>query len=151
MFVSLNWLRNYVDIGNLTPEELAEKITKSGIEVEGIEYVAEKSTNVVVGYVKECEKHPNADKLNLCQVDVGEEVLQIICGAPNIAQGQKVAVAKPGAVLPGNFKIKKAKLRGVESNGMICSKKELGLPDDSGKKGIYVLEDSYQAGQPFNF
>lgn len=87
MLVSLNWLKNYIDIGEIKPEDLAEKITKSGIEVEGIEYVAEKSENVVVGYVTECEQHPNADKLNLCQVDVGDEVLQIICGAPNIKQG----------------------------------------------------------------
>src|SRR5699024_6287593 len=114
-----------------TPEVLAEKITKSGIEVEGIEYIdSEKSTNVVVGYVQECEQHPNADKLKLCQVDVGEsEPLQIICGAPNVAQGQKVVVAKPGGVLPGNFKIKKVKLRGSEANGMICSMSELGVDE----------------------
>lgn len=91
MLVSLNWLKNYVDFGDLTPEQLGEKITKSGIEVDGIEYViSETSDNIVVGYVKECEQHPNADKLKLCQVDVGEEeTLQIICGAPNVAQGQK--------------------------------------------------------------
>lgn len=150
MFVSLNWLKNYIDIDNISPEDLAEKITKTGIEVEGIEYTAEKSTNVVVGYVKECEKHPNADKLNLCQVDVGEEVLQIICGAPNIAQGQKVAVAKPGAVLPGNFKIKKAKLRGVESNGMICSLQELGIEEKFVPKevadGIFVFPQDAEVG-----
>src|SRR5690625_5134678 len=104
-------------------------ITKSGIEVDGISYVAEKSKNIVVGHVVSCEQHPNADKLSLCQVDVGDEQLQIICGAPNVAQGQKVAVAKPGAVLPGEFKIKKVKLRGVESNGMICSLQELGIDE----------------------
>ncbi|MRH42914.1 phenylalanine--tRNA ligase subunit beta [Aquibacillus halophilus] len=150
MFVSLNWLRNYVDIENITPEELAEKITKTGIEVEGIEYIADQSSNVVVGFVNECEKHPNADKLNLCQVDVGDEVLQIICGAPNIAQGQKVAVAKPGAVLPGNFKIKKAKLRGVESNGMICSLQELGIEEKYVPKdvaeGIFVFPEESEVG-----
>ncbi|OZU89776.1 phenylalanine--tRNA ligase subunit beta [Virgibacillus indicus] len=151
MLVSLNWLKNYVDIGMITPEELAEKITKSGIEVEGIEYIAEKSENVVVGYVESCEKHPDADKLNLCQVDVGEEKLQIICGAPNVAQGQKVAVAKPGAVLPGNFKIKKVKLRGVESNGMICSLQELGIEEKYVPKdavdGIYVFPDEVAVGE----
>ncbi|WP_106496967.1 phenylalanine--tRNA ligase subunit beta [Lentibacillus sp. Marseille-P4043] len=152
MLVSLNWLKNYVDIDNNTPEELAEKITKSGIEVEGIEYVAEKSKDVVVGYVKECDKHPNADKLNLCQVDVGEdELLQIICGAPNIQQGQKVAVAKPGAVLPGNFKIKKVKLRGIESNGMICSLQELGIQEKYVPKdvadGIFVFPNHLEIGQ----
>ncbi|UFT97981.1 phenylalanine--tRNA ligase subunit beta [Radiobacillus kanasensis] len=150
MFVSLNWLKNYVDIGSISPDELAEKITKSGIEVEGIEYVAEQSTNVVVGHVESCEKHPNADKLNLCQVNVGEEVLQIVCGAPNIAQGQKVAVAKPGAVLPGNFKIKRAKLRGVESNGMICSLQELGIEEKFVPKdvaeGIFVFPDHVEVG-----
>lgn len=150
MFVSLNWLKNYVDIGNISAEELAEKITKSGIEVEGIEYIADKSSNVVVGYVKECEKHPNADKLNLCQVDVGDEQLQIICGAPNVAEGQKVAVAKPGAVLPGNFKIKKAKLRGVESNGMICSLQELGIEEKFVPKefteGIFVFPEETEVG-----
>src|SRR5699024_9295077 len=104
MLVSLNWLKQYVDIGSFTPEELAEKITKSGIEVDAIHYMTkEKSSDVVVGYVKESKQHPNADKLSLCQVDVGTEQLQIACGAPNVAQGQKVAVAKPGAVLPGNF------------------------------------------------
>ncbi|PAV30434.1 phenylalanine--tRNA ligase subunit beta [Virgibacillus profundi] len=150
MLVSLNWLKNYVDIGMISPEELAEKITKSGIEVDGIEYIAEKSENVVVGYVESCEKHPNADKLNLCQVDVGDDKLQIICGAPNIAQGQKVAVAKPGAVLPGNFKIKKVKLRGVESNGMICSLKELGVEEKYVPKdavdGIFVFPDNVTIG-----
>ncbi|SHG34673.1 phenylalanine--tRNA ligase subunit beta [Ornithinibacillus halophilus] len=152
MLVSLNWLKNYVDIEGISPEELAEKITKTGIEVDGIEYIAEKSSNVVVGYVESCEKHPNADKLNLCQVDVGEEEkLQIICGAPNIAQGQKVAVAKPGAVLPGNFKIKKVKLRGVESNGMICSLQELGIEEKYVPKdvaeGIFVFPNDVTVGE----
>ncbi|HLR67152.1 phenylalanine--tRNA ligase subunit beta [Virgibacillus alimentarius] len=151
MLVSLNWLKNYVDIDSITPEELAEKITKSGIEVDGIEYIAEKSKNVVVGYVETCEKHPNADKLNLCQVDVGDQKLQIICGAPNVRQGQKVAVAKPGAILPGNFKIKKVKLRGVESNGMICSLQELGIeekfvPKDTAD-GIFVFPNDVEIGE----
>lgn len=150
MFVSLNWLKNYIDIDNISPEQLAEKITKSGIEVEGIEYIAEKSSGVVVGHVRTCTKHPNADKLNLCQVDIGEEELQIICGAPNIAQGQKVAVAVPGAVLPGDFKIKKAKLRGVESNGMICSLQELGIEEKFVPKeftdGIFVFPENTEIG-----
>ena len=152
MLVSLNWLNNYVDISGVQPEELAEKITKSGIEVDSISYIAEKSTNVVVGRVLACEQHPNADKLNLCQVDVGDETLQIICGAPNIAKGQKVAVAKPGAVLPGNFKIKKAKLRGIESNGMICSLQELGLQEAYIPKdvadGIFVFPSDVKVGEP---
>src|SRR5699024_11550353 len=122
MLVSLKWLKEYVDYGDISPEKLSELITRSGIEVDGLHYITnEKSEKIVVGYVAECDQHPNADKLKLCQVDVGEERLQIICGAANVAQGQKVVVAKPGAVLPGNFNIKKVKLRGIESNGMICS------------------------------
>ena len=101
-------------------------------------------TNVVVGHVVSKEKHPEADKLNVCQVDVGEEELQqIVCGAPNVDAGQKVIVARPGAKLPGGIKIKKAKLRGVESNGMICSLQELGiegrLVPKAYAEGIYVL------------
>lgn len=154
MLVSLNWLKNYVDFGEQTPEQLSERITKSGIEVDGIEYViSDTSSHVVVGYVKECEQHPNADKLKLCQVDVGEdELLQIICGAPNVAQGQKVVVAKPGAVLPGNFKIKKVKLRGIESNGMICSLKELSVKErfvpTAYAEGIVVLPEDSIVGEP---
>lgn len=150
MLVSLNWLKNYVDIDQLSPEELAERITKSGIEVEGIERFGSTATNVVVGYVESCERHPNADKLNLCLVNVGDETLQIICGAPNIAQGQKVAAAKPGAVLPGNVKIKKAKLRGVESFGMICSLQELGVEEKFIPKeftsGIFVFPEDVEIG-----
>lgn len=151
MLVSLNWLKNYVDIGFISPEALAEKITKTGIEVDGIEYIAEQSKGVVVGWVESCEQHPNADKLNLCQVDVGDEKLQIICGASNVKQGQKVAVAKPGAVLPGNFKIKKVKLRGIESHGMICSLQELGIEDKYVPKdiseGIFVFPDEVTVGE----
>lgn len=153
MLVSLNWLQQYVDIGTLTPEQLSEKITKSGIEVDAIHYITkEKSDDVVVGYVKESEQHPNADKLSLCQVDVGTEKLQIACGAANVAQGQKVAVAKPGAVLPGGFEIKKVKLRGEESNGMICSLAELGIEEQfinpNFAEGIVVLPDELEVGQP---
>ncbi|KEP26002.1 MULTISPECIES: YtpR family tRNA-binding protein [Bacillus] len=107
------------------------------------------SPKFVVGYVKEKEKHPNADKLNICQVDVGEETLQIVCGAPNVDQGQYVVVAKVGAVMPSGLIIKDAELRGVPSSGMICSAKELDLPDAPAEKGILVLEGSHQAGEPF--
>lgn len=151
MLVSLNWLKNYVDISNISTEELAEKITKSGIEVDGIHYIAEKSSGLVAGYVETCEQHPNADKLSLCQVDIGEEKLQIICGAPNIEQGQMVIVAKPGAVLPGDFKIKKVKLRGIESNGMICSLQEIGIDEKYVPKevsdGIFVLPEDTVIGE----
>ncbi|MGM8213319.1 phenylalanine--tRNA ligase subunit beta [Virgibacillus sp. W0430] len=151
MLVSLNWLKNYVDFNDLSPEKLAELITKSGIEVDGIHPIAPPSENVVIGYVESCEQHPNADRLNVCHVDVGTEKLQIICGAPNVAQGQKVVVAKPGAILPRNFKIKKVKLRGIESNGMICSLKELGveeryIPTDMAE-GIIVLSNDVSIGE----
>ena len=148
MLVSLKWLSQYVDIEGLAPQELAEKITRSGIEVDAVTDRAQGMTNVVVGHVVSKEKHPEADKLNVCQVDVGEESLQqIVCGAPNVDAGQKVIVARPGAKLPGGIKIKKAKLRGQESNGMICSLQELGiegrLVPKAYAEGIYVLpEDS---------
>lgn len=150
MLVSTKWLQQYVDINELAVEELAEKITRSGIEVDGIIDRSHSMTNVVVGHVLQCEKHPEADKLSICQVDVGEETSQIICGAPNIAAGQKVIVAKPGAVLPGNFKIKKAKLRGEASNGMICSLQELAIDGKLVPKqyaeGIYVLPEDAVVG-----
>ncbi len=128
MFVSYKWLQDYVNLSGISAAELADKITKSGIEVDGVEKKSEGLKGVVIGHVLECEKHPDADKLNKCLVDIGaEEPVQIICGAPNVGKGQKVAVATVGAVLPGNFKIKKAKLRGEVSHGMICSLQELGI------------------------
>lgn len=109
------------------------------------------SPKFVVGYVKEKAPHENADKLNVCQVDIGETSLQIVCGAANVEQGQKVVVAKVGATMPSGLEIKPTTLRGVASNGMICSKKELGLPQPAEEKGIYVLDDTYQIGGTFNF
>ncbi|MFS1511508.1 phenylalanine--tRNA ligase subunit beta [Chengkuizengella sp. SCS-71B] len=152
MKVSYQWLAEYVDVSGYTASDLAEKLTRSGVEVDVVEKLNKGVTGVVVGYVKTCEKHPNADKLNLCTVDVGqEEELQIICGAKNIEAGQKVPVAVPGAVLPGNFKIKKAKLRGIESNGMICSAKELGMNDrllpKEIQEGILVLPADINVGE----
>ncbi|TFB25078.1 DUF4479 domain-containing protein [Filobacillus milosensis] len=105
----------------------------------------------VVGYVKEMTPHENASKLNVCQVDVGDEELQIVCGAPNVDAGQKVVVAKVGATMPSGMEIKDSQLRGVDSKGMICSAKELNLPNSSEKKGILVLEDDSEVGSPFNF
>jgi len=110
---------------------------------------ADFSPKFVVGYVKEKQKHPNADKLSVCQVDVGTEVLQIVCGAPNVEAGQKVVVAKIGAVMPSGLVIKEAELRGVPSYGMICSARELELPNAPQEKGILVLPDEYEVGQPF--
>lgn len=109
------------------------------------------SPKFVVGYVTEKIQHEDADKLSVCQVDVGEVTLQIVCGAANVAKDQKVVVAKVGATMPSGLKIKPTELRGVPSNGMICSRKELNLPINDEEKGIYVLEDSYQIGDPFIF
>ena len=103
----------------------------------------------VVGYIASKEKHPNADKLNVCQVNVGEETLQIVCGAPNVEAGQKVVVAKVGAVMPTGLVIKDAELSGVASSGMICSAKELALPDAPEEKGILVLDESAEIGLAF--
>ena len=149
MLVSYNWLKQYMNIED-NATDLAEKITRGGIEVEGVEYLADNISNVVVGYVETKEKHPDAEKLNVCTVNVGEEDnLQIVCGAPNVDAGQYVIVAKVGATLPG-IKIKKAKLRGVESQGMICSLKELGLNQSVVPKnyqdGIYVFESEQKLG-----
>ncbi|NNU90532.1 YtpR family tRNA-binding protein [Anoxybacillus sp. CHMUD] len=110
---------------------------------------ADFSPKFVVGYVKEKEKHPNADKLSVCQVDIGTETLQIVCGAPNVEAGQKVVVAKVGAVMPSGLVIQEAELRGVKSYGMICSARELDLPNAPQEKGILVLDDEYEVGQPF--
>lgn len=129
-------------------QKIKEAILNSGVKDE-LDY--DLSPKFVVGYVKEKHQHENADKLSVCQVNVGEKDLQIVCGAPNIEQGQHVVVAKVGAIMPGGMKIKPTNLRGVDSEGMICSKRELGLPDTSGKKGIYVLEEEYNPGEAFEF
>ncbi|EMA6342603.1 YtpR family tRNA-binding protein [Bacillus cytotoxicus] len=147
---------SYMEIketGNITlTKELVEKINeilaKNGFE-EKVE--ADFSPKFVVGYVAEKEKHPNADKLSICKVEVGTETLQIVCGAPNVEAGQKVVVAKIGAVMPSGILIKPAELRGIPSAGMLCSARELELPDAPQEKGILVLEDSYEVGQEFKF
>lgn len=120
------------------------------IEAEGftsIQYVNE--PDFVVGYVNKKEKHPNADKLSICQVDVGTTQLQIVCGAPNVDEGQKVVVARVGAIMPSGTVIKEASLRGVSSSGMICSPRELDLPNAPQEKGILVLENQYNVGDDF--
>lgn len=153
MNVSYKWLNEYIDLTGFTAEELAEKMTRGGIEIDNVESLNKGVTGVVVGYVKSKEKHPDADKLNVCKVDVGgEEELQIVCGAKNVDAGQLVPVAVIGAVLPGDFRIKRAKLRGVESQGMICSAKELGLNDKllpkEQQEGILVLPEGTAIGTP---
>ena len=148
MKVSLSWLNDYVSTNDLTKEALRERFTKQSQEVEAL-YDLIEATGLKVGYTKSCEKHPNADKLNVCEVDVGEETTrQIICGARNVGSGQKVIVAVDGAVLPGNFKIEKAKLRGIESNGMICSLTEIGINHKfHQEEGIHVLPKDAPVGE----
>ncbi len=147
MFISYKWLGRHVDLDGLTAEEVARDLTLRTAEVEGLERFAPHLGDVVVGHVRERIKHPDADKLGICTVDVGgPETLQIVCGAPNVAAGQRVAVAQVGCVLPGDFKIKKSKIRGVASVGMICSERELGLGNEH--DGIWVLPGEPEIGAP---
>ena len=151
MKISHNWLRKYVDF-RLSPHEIVDGLTMLGLEVESVEDQAKKFDRFVVGEVLERAKHPNADRLTLCKVNTGKEVQEIVCGAPNVAAGQKVAVALVGATIPHNqhdpegnpFVLERAKIRGVESNGMICSAFELGLGEDAA--GIMVLGDGAKPG-----
>jgi phenylalanyl-tRNA synthetase beta chain len=147
MRVSFNWLNEMVETG-LSPEELAEKLTMAGLEVEKIEHPGERLNNVVVGKVLSVERHPNADKLTVCRVDSGPGELQIICGAPNVRAGAKIALGLVGAVLSDGTtlqKLRKTRIRGVDSQGMICSERELGLGSDAA--GIIILPDEYEVGQ----
>jgi len=143
---SENWLREWVN-PQLSTEELVAQLTMAGLEVDSVEPAANKFTGVVVGEVLSLEKHPDADKLNVCQVSNGKENFQVVCGAPNVAAGQKVPFALVGAELAEDFKIKQAKLRGVESNGMLCSAEELGLAEKS--DGILELPLDATVGQGF--
>ena len=139
------WLREWVN-PSITTDELAKTLTMAGLEVEAVEPVAGDFDNTVVGQVKSIEPHPDADKLNVCQVDVGKkDLLQIVCGASNVRVDMKAPVALVGATLPGDFKIKKAKLRGVESYGMLCSKKEIGIADSA--EGLMVLPEDAPIGK----
>jgi len=146
MKITCNWLKDYVDYSWDWPE-LVERLTMAGLEYEGVDDLGKRLDGVVVGRVEACRPHENADRLTVCEVDVGSAVNTIVCGAPNVAAGQTVAVALPGCTLPGGLVIKKAKIRGVESRGMICAEDELGLGDDH--DGIMVLEDSLEIGSPF--
>ncbi len=154
MRISWNWLRTLIDTDELTPQQAADILTSTGLEVESVDVVESVPgmlAGVVVGEVLSCSKHPDADRLQICSVDIGgEEPSQIVCGAPNVAAGQKVLVATVGAELHPvggePFSIKKAKIRGVESKGMICAADELGLGSDH--EGILVLDASAQTGTP---
>lgn len=145
MHISYRWLARHVDLTGIDPKSLVAELTLSTAEVEGLEPFLPHLGEVTVGFVAQREKHPDADKLSVCKVDAGTgELLQIVCGAANVAAGQKVAVATAGTVLPGDFKIKKSKIRGQESNGMICSESELGLAQES--EGIWVLPADAKVG-----
>src|SRR5918992_480878 len=146
MRVPLSWLRDYVDIDR-SPADLRALLTLRGMEVEAIEVTGADWTDVVVGRLLSVERHPNADKLWLTSVDVGAgEPLQVVCGADNIAPGQLVPVARVGAVLPGERRIERTRIRGVESQGMLCSAAELGLGNDA--EGIHILASGGDAPAP---
>ncbi len=150
MKYSLNWLNDYVDVKEFMkePEKLANILTQAGLEVEAIENAAKTFNNVVIGQILEKGQHPNADRLTLCQVTTGSgKVHQIVCGAKNHKAQDKVVVALPGAILPGNFEIKLSKIRNVDSMGMLCSEKELGLQAES--EGIMILPADAPVGKSF--
>ncbi len=154
MKISRKWLEQFVDLSGIPDQEFSSRLTMLGLEVESFENFSEKYKGFVVGHVLEAAKHPNADRLHLCKVDIGTETKDIICGAVNVAAGQKVPVALVGAIVPHDqhdpdgkeFELTRAKIRGVESDGMICSAFELGLGDD--KNGIMVFEESAPTGKP---
>ena len=147
--INLEWVKDYIDISDQDLQELSVKITEAGINIEKV--ITNKIDNLVIGKVVSCIDHPDSDHLHLCQVDIGkEELQQIVCGAPNVREGLKVIVALPGAVLPGDFAIKSSKIRGVESNGMICALYELGLEektDETYAKGIEELNENAPVGK----
>jgi len=153
MKISYNWLKEFINL-ELSPEETAEKLTLIGLEVEEVISYGSKLEGVVIGEVLEVKDHTNADRLRICKVDIGKETVQIVCGADNVAAGQKVPVATVGTTLPvemkngEKFTIREAKLRGEESKGMICAEDELGLGDDH--SGIMVLDEELSAGTPLH-
>src|SRR5277367_118893 len=149
MKVTLNWLRQYVDF-NRSPEELAERLTMLGLEVEGVQKLGGELAGIVVAQVITRDKHPNADKLSLCRVNDGRGERQIVCGAQNFKAGDKVPLILPGQTLPAKpgqppLTIKVGKIRGVESQGMLCSPDELGLPDQV--DGLLILREDAVVGQ----
>lgn len=145
MIVTYNWLKEFVDF-DLSSDALSDLLTMIGLEVEGVRPIGADFDEVVVAVVREKLQHPNADKLSLCQVDSGKEILTIVCGAQNFNEGDTVALAQIGAVLPGDFRIKRSKIRGSESFGMLCSEKELGLAEES--DGIMLLPAGLPLGKP---
>ena len=145
MRISINWLKEFINI-SLTNEEISDKLTMLGLESEAA-YNTSSLGNIVIGEIKDIIKHPNADKLNLCKVYDGKNTLPVVCGAPNVKVGQKIAFAPVGSILPGDFKINKAKIRGEVSQGMICSEKEVNISDEH--DGIMVLDVDATPGDTF--
>ena len=145
MKITYNWLKEFIDIEDLSPQEVADVLTDVGIEVDSVRYAAENLEKVVTGKITEITKHPNADRLKICQVDVGDTVLQIVTGADNVYEGAVVPVALHGSKLPIGVRIKRSKLRGVVSNGMLCSEEELGLSESS--SGIMILPEETPIGK----
>ena len=151
MKLSTNFVKDYIDLPeNLDVKTLAEDMTRVGNEYDKASKFIN-ATNLTIGKVLTCKMHPDSDHLHVCTVDVGKEILQIVCGAPNVRAGLKVIVALPGAVLPGDFEIKKGVIRGVESNGMLCSMAELGLESkfltQADKDGIHELPEDAPVGE----
>ena len=146
--ISLNWVKDYINLDGENLKDLAVKVTKAGVNVEKV--VTNHIDNLVIGKVLECRPHPDSDHLNICKVDVGTDIRQIVCGASNVRENLKVIVALPGAILPGNFEIKEGKIRGEESKGMICALFELGLEEkteETYNKGITELDDNAPIGE----
>ena len=146
--ISMNWVKDYIDLEGEDLKELATKVTKAGVNIEAV--VSNHIDHLVIGEVVECIEHPDSDHLHVCKVNVGSDVIQIVCGAPNVRVGLKVIVALPGAILPGNFEIKAGKIRGVESNGMMCALFELGLEEkteENYNKGIHELPSDAPVGK----
>ncbi|WP_314392994.1 phenylalanine--tRNA ligase subunit beta [Leptotrichia shahii] len=146
MLISLNWLKQYIDLDGIGINEMENALTMIGQEVEKIEVLGENLENVVTAHIVEKEMHPDSDHLTICKVDNGKEILQIVCGAPNHKAGDKVVMAQVGAKLAPDFVIKKGKIRGVESNGMLCSEEELNIGKDS--SGIMILPEDTPVGVP---
>ncbi len=146
MKFSIDWLQEYVDTGDLTPEALSDHLTMLGLEVDSVDPLFPELKNLLTVKVLEVESHPNADKLSLCQVDTGEEVLNIVCGAPNVREGLITAFAPVGTIMPDGTKIKASKVRGIKSFGMLCSERELGLSESH--EGIMELPADTEHGQP---
>ena len=149
--ISLNWVKDYVDLQGEDLHDLAVKVTKAGVNIEKV--VDKRINNLIIGQVVECKNHPNSDHLHICKVDIGREIIQIVCGAPNVCEGLKVVVALPGAILPGDFEIKAGNIRGEESNGMLCALFELGLEEkteENYNKGIHAVPANIEVGSDAN-